>query len=289
MEERGRVLIVGAHGMLGQDLVKVLERSFEVVALGRDELDISLYNNVKKVLKEVSPQVVINAAGYTDVDACERKSRLAFAVNGEGAKNLARATSVLKAKLVYISTDYVFDGKKETPYSEEDQPNPLNVYGESKLMGERYVQKFADDYLIVRTQWLFGPGGRNFVDTILDLSQDRERIEVVDDQVGSPTYTLDLSRAILTLLQKDLWGVFHVSNSGSCSWYEFAKEILAQVGRDTVQLVPISSADLTRPARRPLYSVLSNEKLHKEAGLAMRPWQEALRDYLREKGLFGEA
>jgi len=289
MEERGRVLIVGAHGMLGQDLVKVLERSFEVVALGRDELDISLYNNVKKVLKEVSPQVVINAAGYTDVDACERKSRLAFAVNGEGAKNLARATSVLKAKLVYISTDYVFDGKKETPYSEEDQPNPLNVYGESKLMGERYVQKFADDYLIVRTQWLFGPGGRNFVDTILDLSQDRERIEVVDDQVGSPTYTLDLSRAILTLLEKDLWGVFHVSNSGSCSWYEFAKEILAQVGRDTVQLVPISSADLTRPARRPLYSVLSNEKLHKEAGLAMRPWQEALRDYLREKGLFGEA
>jgi len=289
MEERGRVLIVGAHGMLGQDLVKVLERFFEVVALGRDELDISLYNNVKKVLKEVSPQVVINAAGYTDVDACERKSRLAFAVNGEGAKNLARATSVLKAKLVYISTDYVFDGKKETPYSEEDQPNPLNVYGESKLMGERYVQKFADDYLIVRTQWLFGPGGRNFVDTILDLSQDRERIEVVDDQVGSPTYTLDLSRAILTLLEKDLWGVFHVSNSGSCSWYEFAKEILAQVGRDTVQLVPISSADLTRPARRPLYSVLSNEKLHKEAGLAMRPWQEALRDYLREKGLFGEA
>ncbi len=270
-------------------MVKVLERFFEVVALGRDELDISLYNNVKKVLKEVSPQVVINAAGYTDVDACERKSRLAFAVNGEGAKNLARATSVLKAKLVYISTDYVFDGKKETPYSEEDQPNPLNVYGESKLMGERYVQKFADDYLIVRTQWLFGPGGRNFVDTILDLSQDRERIEVVDDQVGSPTYTLDLSRAILTLLEKDLWGVFHVSNSGSCSWYEFAKEILAQVGRDTVQLVPISSADLTRPARRPLYSVLSNEKLHKEAGLAMRPWQEALRDYLREKGLFGEA
>ena len=289
MEERGRVLIVGAHGMLGQDLVKVLERFFEVVALGRDELDISLYNNVKKVLKEVSPQVVINAAGYTDVDACERKSRLAFAVNGEGAKNLARATSVLKAKLVYISTDYVFDGKKETPYSEEDQPNPLNVYGESKLMGERYVQKFADDYLIVRTQWLFGPGGRNFVDTILDLSQDRERIEVVDDQVGSPTYTLDLSRAILTLLEKDLWGVFHVSNSGSCSWYEFAKEILAQVGRDTIQLVPISSADLTRPARRPLYSVLSNENLHKEAGLAMRPWQEALRDYLREKGLFGEA
>lgn len=289
MEKRGRVLIVGAHGMLGQDLVKVLESSFEVVALGRDELDVSLYNNVKKVLKEVSPQVVINAAGYTDVDACERKSRLAFAVNGEGAKNLARAASVLKAKLVYISTDYVFDGKKESPYSEEDQPNPLNVYGESKLMGERYVQKFADDYLIVRTQWLFGPGGKNFVDTILDLSQNRERIEVVDDQVGSPTYTMDLSRAILSLLEKDLWGVFHVSNSGSCSWYEFAKEILTQVGRDTVQLIPISSADLTRPARRPLYSVLSNEKLRKEAGVAMRPWQEALKDYLREKGLLGEA
>ncbi len=284
MEKKGKVLIVGAHGMLGRDLVKVLGETFDVLPLGRDDLDISAYNNVKKVLKEVSPQVVINAAGYTDVDACERKSRLAFTVNGEGAKNLARASSVIKAKLVYISTDYVFDGKKETPYTEQDQPNPLNVYGESKLMGERYVQKFADDYLIVRTQWLFGAGGRNFVDTIIDLARERDRIEVVDDQVGSPTYTLDLSVAIRALLEKDLWGVYHVSNSGHCSWYDFAKEILAQLGKDTVELVPISSADLTRPARRPLYSVLSNEKLQRDAGITMRPWQEALRDYLKEKG-----
>lgn len=284
MEKKGKVLIVGAHGMLGRDLVKVLGETFDVLPLGRDDLDISAYNNVKKVLKEVSPQVVINAAGYTDVDACERKSRLAFTVNGEGAKNLARASSVIKAKLVYISTDYVFDGKKETPYTEQDQPNPLNVYGESKLMGERYVQKFADDYLIVRTQWLFGAGGRNFVDTIIDLARVRDKIEVVDDQVGSPTYTLDLSVAIRALLEKDLWGVYHVSNSGHCSWYDFAKEILAQLGKDTVELVPISSADLTRPARRPLYSVLSNEKLQRDAGITMRPWQEALRDYLKEKG-----
>jgi len=284
MEKKGKVLIVGAHGMLGRDLVKVLGETFDVVPLGRDDLDISAYNNVKKVLKEVSPQVVINAAGYTDVDACERKSRLAFTVNGEGAKNLARASSVIKAKLVYISTDYVFDGKKETPYTEEDQPNPLNVYGESKLMGERYVQKFADDYLIVRTQWLFGAGGRNFVDTIIDLARERDRIEVVDDQVGSPTYTLDLSVAIRALLERDLWGVYHVSNSGHCSWYDFAKEILTQLGKDAVELVPISSADLTRPARRPLYSVLSNEKLQRDAGITMRPWQEALKDYLKEKG-----
>ena len=284
MEKEGKVLIVGAHGMLGKDLVKVLGETFDVVPLGRDDRDISAYNNVKKVLKEVSPQVVINAAGYTDVDACERKSRLAFTVNGEGAKNLARASSVIKAKLVYISTDYVFDGKKETPYTEEDQPNPLNVYGESKLMGERYVQKFADDYLIVRTQWLFGAGGRNFVDTIIDLARERDRIEVVDDQVGSPTYTLDLSVAIRALLERDLWGVYHVSNSGHCSWYDFAKEILTQLGKDAVELVPISSADLTRPARRPLYSVLSNEKLQRDAGITMRPWQEALKDYLKEKG-----
>ncbi|RLA81614.1 MAG: dTDP-4-dehydrorhamnose reductase [Deltaproteobacteria bacterium] len=284
MEKEGKVLIVGAHGMLGRDLVKVLGETFDVVPLGRDDLDISAYNNVKKVLKEVSPQVVINAAGYTDVDACERKSRLAFTVNGEGAKNLARASSVIKAKLVYISTDYVFDGKKETPYTEQDQPNPLNVYGESKLMGERYVQKFADDYLIVRTQWLFGAGGRNFVDTIIDLARERDRIEVVDDQVGSPTYTLDLSVAIRALLERDLWGVYHVSNSGHCSWYDFAKEILTQLGKDAVELVPISSADLTRPARRPLYSVLSNEKLQRDAGITMRPWQEALKDYLKEKG-----
>ncbi|RLA80331.1 MAG: dTDP-4-dehydrorhamnose reductase [Deltaproteobacteria bacterium] len=278
-----RIMVVGAEGMLGKDLVKVLGERYEVVALGKEELDITAYREVKRWVKQVSPRIVIDAAGYTDVDGCERRSRLAFAVNGEGAKNLARAASLVKAKVVYISTDYVFDGKKESPYTEEDPLNPLNVYGESKVMGERYVEKFADDYLIVRTQWLYGLGGRNFVETILSLSERQERIEVVNDQIGTPTYTLDLSRAIATLLEKDLWGIFHISNSGQCSWYDFACEILRQAGIDEVEVIPISSADLTRPARRPLYSVLSNEKLRREGGCEMRPWQEALKDYLSER------
>jgi len=278
-----RVLIVGAQGMLAQDLSEVLGRKFDIVGLAKADLDITVYSDVKRYIKELSPSVVIDTAGYTDVDGCERRSRLAFAVNGEGAKNLARACALVKAKLLYISTDYVFDGKKDSPYTEDDPPNPLNVYGESKVMGEKYVEKFADDYLIVRTQWLYGPGGRNFVDTILDLAQKQDRIEVVDDQIGSPTYTHDLSEAILSLLERDLWGTFHVSNKGECSWYGFAKEILAQAGIEGVEVMPISSADLTRPARRPLYSVLSSDKLAQETGHQMRPWQEALGEYLRRR------
>lgn len=284
MEKKGRVVIFGAKGLTGRALWEVLSETYDVVGLDREEVDVTSYGAVKKALKELAPQVVIDAAGYSDVDACERRSQLAFAINAEGAKNVAKASSLVKAKVVYISSDYVFDGKKGLPYTEEDQPNPLNVYGESKLLGEKYVQDHSDDYLIIRTQWLFGPHGRNFVDTILDLAEEgRERIEVVDDIKGSPTYTLDLARAVAELLRRDAYGIYHVSNSGQCSWFEFAKEILRQVGKDKVELVPISSADLTRPARRPIYAVLSKDKLEKETGLKMRPWQEALADYLSRR------
>lgn len=284
MEKRGRVVIFGAKGLTGRTLVEVLSEVYEVVGLDREEVDITSYGAVKRALKDLAPQVVINAAGYSDVDACERRSQLAFAINAEGAKNVAKAASLVKAKVVYISSDYVFDGKKGLPYTEEDQPNPLNVYGESKLLGEKYVQDHSDDYLIVRTQWLFGPHGRNFVDTILTLAEEgRDRIEVVDDIKGCPTYTLDLARALEGLLRRDAYGIYHVSNSGQCSWWEFAKEILRLAGKDSIEVVPISSADLTRPARRPIYAVLSKDKLEKEMGLKMRPWQEALADYLTRR------
>jgi len=285
MEKRGKIVIIGAKGLVGGALVEVLSESYEVIPLDREELDVTVYGTVKRVFKDLMPQIVINAAGYSDVDACERRTQLAFSVNAEGAKNVAKASSLVKAKVVYISSDYIFDGKKESPYKEDDQPNPLNVYGESKLLGERYVQEHSDDYLIVRTQWLFGPHGRNFVDTILSLAdQGRGKIEVVEDLIGSPTYTIDLARAIGELLKRDAWGIYHVSNSGQCSWYEFAKEILRQIGKNDVELVPILSADLTRPARRPIFSVLSKEKLEREAGIKMRPWQEALSDYLKRRG-----
>lgn len=284
MERKGRVLIIGANGLVGRAIKEAFETEYEVHAVDKDEVDVTIYNSVKRVIKGLSPQVVVNAAGFSDVDACERKSQLAFAVNAEGAKNVAKAASLVKAKMVYISSDYVFDGKKDTPYTEEDQPNPLNVYGESKLLGERYVQDLSEDFLIVRTQWLFGPHGRNFVDTLLYLlDQGQERIEVVDDLVGSPTYTLDLAEALKVLLKKDAWGIYHVSNSGQCSWYELACEVLKLIGKDKVELVPISSADLTRPARRPIFSVLSKEKFERDTGMKMRPWQEALAEYLRRK------
>jgi dTDP-4-dehydrorhamnose reductase len=208
----------------------------------------------------------------------------AFVINAEGAKNVAKGCRDIGAKLVYISTDYIFNGEKKSPYREDDPPDPLNIYGESKLMGERYVEEFSNDYLIVRTQWLFGRHGRNFVETILALAAERDSIEVVHDQQGSPTYTADLSKAIAALIRKDLEGTFHVSNSGSCSWYDFALEIVQLAGIAGAEILPISTAELNRPAKRPRYSVFNRQRLQQEAGIEMRPWQEALRDYFYNRG-----
>jgi len=279
-----KVLVVGALGMLGHDLLKVFAKGYEVIGVDKEEVDITRQGATLKIIKEISPTVIINAAGYTDVDGCEKKMRKAFAVNGEGARNMAKGCREIGAKLVYVSTDYIFDGTKKTPYRESDTPNPLNIYGESKLMGERYVEDLLDDFLIVRTQWLYGLHGRNFVETILALAQERAQIEVVHDQKGSPTYTADLSKAIAALVRKNLKGIFHVSNKGSCSWYDFALEIARLVGVTGVQIVPVSSTDLNRPAKRPLFSVFSCQRLEQEADLEMRPWQRALQDYFERRG-----
>jgi dTDP-4-dehydrorhamnose reductase len=279
-----KVLIVGALGMLGRDLLKVFAKGYEVIGVDKEEIDITRQGATIKIIKEIVPTVVINAAGYTDVDGCEKKMRKAFAVNGEGARNLAKGCRDNGAKLVYISTDYIFDGEKKTPYRESDTPNPLNIYGESKLMGERYVEDLLDNYLIVRTQWLYGRHGRNFVETILALARERDKIEVVHDQKGAPTYTADLSKAIAVLVRKDLRGTFHVSNKGSCSWYDFALEIVRLAGVGGVEIVPVSSTDLNRPAKRPLYSVFNCQRLQQEAGIEMRPWQETLKDYFARRG-----
>ncbi|UCC66715.1 MAG: dTDP-4-dehydrorhamnose reductase [Deltaproteobacteria bacterium] len=278
-----RILVLGAKGMLGHDLLKALGETYEVVGLDIEDLDITRQEATRNTIKEISPDVVINAAGYTDVDGCEKKMRKAFAVNGKGAKNVAQGCRNNGARLIYISTDYIFDGEKRSRYSEYDLPNPQNIYGESKRLGEWYIERFLDDYLIIRTQWLYGRYGRNFVETILALADEREKIEVVNDQVGSPTYTADLSKTISALISKDLRGVFHVCNSGSCSWYEFALEILKLAGIEGVEIIPISSGVLNRPAKRPLYSVLSCKKLRKEAGIKMRPWRAALRDYFNHR------
>ena len=183
------------------------------------------------------------------------------------------------SKLIYFSTDYIFDGTKGSPYREDDPPNPLSIYGESKLMGERYIEEILDDYIIVRTQWLYGKHGRNFVETILTLAEEKDRIEVVHDQQGSPTYTADLSRAIAALVSCNLRGTFHGSNQGSCSWYDFAVEIVRLSNASKVEIEPISSTALNRPANRPLYSIFKCQKLEQAAGFQMRTWQQALQDY----------
>jgi dTDP-4-dehydrorhamnose reductase len=223
---------------------------------------------------------VINVAAYTDVDGCESNEEKAFAVNAEGMKHVALGALRCRAKVVYLSTDYIFDGKKREPYLEDDASNPLNVYGRSKWKGEQYVRELVKDVLIVRTQWLYGRYGNNFVTSILRQAGEKKVLSIVNDQIGSPTYTVDLSEAISVLLQYDARGVFHIANSDLCTWYTFGQAILKHSGMERVKVIPISSKELGRPAIRSAYSVLNCQKLKQVTGMTLRPWSEALRDFL---------
>jgi dTDP-4-dehydrorhamnose reductase len=278
-----RILVIGAKGMLGRDLMGILYSSFpkdEVIGWDIEEMDIQKENESMKKIEKLRPEIVIHVAAYTDVDGCELDQKKAFSVNAEGTKHVALAASRCCAKMVYLSTDYIFDGKKGKPYLESDPPHPLNVYGHSKLKGERYVQEAVKDHLIVRTQWLYGPFGKNFVDSILQQAREKRTLSIVNDQMGSPTYTADLARAISELIQFEARGIFHVANSDFCTWYTFGQAILKLSGVNRAKVLPISSKALGRPAARPSYSVLNCQKLKKETGLTMRSWPEALKDYL---------
>jgi len=279
-----RILVVGAKGMLGRDLMEVLHSSIpgdEVVGWDIEEIDIQKGEEAVTKIEKVRPDIVVHIAAYTDVDGCELNKEKAFAVNAEGTRSVALAASRSLAKMVYLSTDYVFDGDKREPYLENDSPHPLNVYGQSKLKGEQYVQTLVKDFLIIRTQWLYGPFGKNFVSSILQQAREKSALSIVDDQTGSPTYTADLAKAISELIQFDARGIFHVANSGLCTWRTFGQTILKLSGINRVKVIPVSSRELGRPAVRPSYSVLGCQKLKGETGLTMRPWSEALMDYLR--------
>jgi len=278
-----RILVIGAKGMLGRDLMGILHSTCskdEIIGWDIEEIDIQKEDESITKIEKLRPEIVIHIAAYTDVDGCELDKEKAFAVNAEGTKHVALAASKCDAKMVYLSTDYVFDGEKREPYSESDPPHPLNVYGHSKLKGEQYVQEGVKDSLIIRTQWLYGPFGRNFVDSILQQAKVKSALSIVKDQLGSPTYTLDLARAISELIRVEARGIFHVTNSDFCTWHAFAETILKLAGVNRVKVLPISSKELGRPATRPSYSVLSGQKLKKETGLTMRSWTEALKDYL---------
>ena len=276
-----RILLLGHKGMLGSDLFLKLSTEHEVVGMDKEEIDIVSADECVKAIKEITPNIVINAVAYTNVDGCESAKEECFAVNAEAVKNIAQACRNKNIRIIHFSTDYIFDGTAKQPYKEDDQCNPINAYGESKLAGERYLQSLADDYILIRTSWLYGVKGKNFVQTILEKAKTTPTLTVVDDQVGSPTYTKDLAAAIDLLIEQNAKGIFHLTNRGSCSWYQFAVKILQESGLDDIEVISIKSDKLSRPAMRPAYSVLSMQKFIHTTGKTMQPWQLALQDYLK--------
>ncbi|MEN6374240.1 MAG: dTDP-4-dehydrorhamnose reductase [Smithella sp.] len=277
-----KILLLGHKGMLGSDLLLRLRRKHEVIGLDREEIDITSMPACEKAVNENAPDIVVNAAGYTDVDGCENAQRECLGVNAEAVLNIAVSCRKKNIRIVHFSTDYVFDGSSSEPYKEDHSCNPLNVYGTSKLAGENYLRGLSDNYILIRTAWLYGKNGKNFVRTILDKAATTDKLEVVDDQIGSPTYTRDLAVAVDLLLELNIKGVFHVTNRGSCSWFQFARKILQEGGISNVQVLPIKTDQLMRPAQRPLYSVLSMQKFIVATGKTMQPWQLALQDYLHD-------
>ena len=276
-----RILILGAAGMLATDLAKVIrecQNKYALTALSRFDLDITRELSVERVLKDIKPHFLINCAAYTAVDDCAVKKELAFLVNAEGAEILARACAKASSKLLHISTDFVFDGKKKKSYRESDKPHPLSVYGKSKLEGEKLVKKHCKDFLIVRTSWLYGSSGNNFVRSILEPARLRDVIRVVSDQVGSPTETSELSRALLALIENNKKGIYHACGSGVCSRYEFALEIVKLLG-ESVAVHPIKAKDYPLPAKRPKNSALNCDKLRRATGFKFKPWQETLAEF----------
>ena|ERR1700722_6440351 len=274
-----RILIIGSNGLLGSDLVEDWTGDVLIPANLLDA-DIREPEQVRRLVARERPDWIILAAGYTDVDGSEHDPDLAFAVNHDGVRNVSIVAREFGAKLCYLSTDYIFDGAANRPYEPEDPAHPLNVYGASKAAGEKAVQEQAGHSLIARTSWLFGASKACFPEKILLSADSLPELKVVSDQIGSPTYTRDLAGAIRDLVRTGAHGILNITNSGSCSWFEFAKETLRKAGRNT-PIYSITSAEAGRPARRPAYSVLSPEPLAL-CGITMRSWQEALAAYLVE-------
>ena len=276
-----KILVTGCRGQLGREICRQLEarEEFHVLATDVDTLDITDAIQVENMVKREKPDVIINTAAYTKVDACETDEQTAFRVNALGARNLAVAAYNIGAKILQVSTDYVFDGTGNTPLREYAPVNPQSVYGKSKALGEQLVMTTNPRHFILRTAWLYGEGS-NFVRTILKLAVERDELEVVNDQVGTPTSTVDLARCILDLIQTEHYGIYHGTCQGECTWYQFAKKILALKGIKII-VKPVSTEELNLPAKRPAYSVLENFMLDMVGLDRFRRWEEALAEYLR--------
>ncbi|NLL04358.1 MAG: dTDP-4-dehydrorhamnose reductase [Clostridiaceae bacterium] len=283
-----KVIVTGSEGQLGKEIIRQLDKSrYDITAVDLKEINITILEDVLSMVKGLNPDVIINCAAYTNVDACETDFDSAFAVNAIGPRNLSIASKEVNAKIVHISTDYVFDGagilrdSNARPYLEFDDTIPKTAYGKTKLEGEKFVKLFNDKHYIIRTAWLYGEG-KNFVRTMLTLSETRDEIKVVGDQRGTPTSTEELSGMIRYLIETENYGLFHGTCEGQCTWYEFTKEIFRQKGIST-KVVPCTTEEYPSPTPRPKYSVLENYMLKMTSNFMFKEWQEALEIYLKRQ------
>lgn len=277
-----KVLVTGVKGQLGYDVMAELaRRNIEAIGVDIDEMDITDKISVEKVIGEAAPDVVVHCAAYTAVDAAEDNEALCRRVNADGTRNIAEVCKKLDCKMVYISTDYVFDGQGTRPWEPDDERHPLNVYGQTKYEGELAVQENLSRYFIVRIAWVFGRNGKNFIKTMLKLAETHDKLTVVNDQFGSPTYTYDLAKLLVDMIQTDKYGIYHATNEGICTWYEFACEIFRQAGVK-IEVEPVPASEYPAKAKRPENSRLDKSKLTENGFERLPSWQDALTRYLEE-------
>jgi dTDP-4-dehydrorhamnose reductase len=285
------VLVTGANGQLGQALQSIANKFLDIKFVFCDSttLDITNKENIDLIFEKYAPGFCINAAAYTAVDKAESEPEKAYLINVEGVKNLAEVCKNSHTKLLHISTDFVFDGTKNTPYAEEDFPNPTGVYGITKLKGEQVIQEILEEHFIIRTSWVYSEYGHNFMKTMLRLANEKDSISVVNDQIGTPTHAVDLAEVLLKIISTNNqqpttnnYGTYHFSNEGQCSWYDFAKKIF-ELNHVTIDLKPIPTASFPTPAKRPSYSVLDKTKIKTTFGLTINPWEESLKNIAKPK------
>ncbi len=290
-----KILITGAKGQLGNEIIDIINsgsaeigsiseniKNSKIIALDINELDITKLDDVRNIIGKYNPDVVINCAAATNVDNCESNEDVAFKINALGPRNLAIISEEIGAKLVQVSTDYVFSGERNSPLKEYELTAPTSVYGKTKLLGEKYVSEFSSKYFIVRTAWLYGYIGHNFVYTMMRVGKEKESINVVNDQRGNPTHANDLAYHILKLIETDEYGVYHCTGKGECTWYDFAKKIM-ELNKLNCKVNPCTSNEYKTPAKRPAYSSLDNMMLRNTVGDEMREWDEALRSFVKNR------
>ena len=278
------ILVTGSTGQLGSDVVKeLLKRGYSTLSPNRSELNLCSEDNIRNYILNSNCEAIVHCAAYTQVDKAEDEKDLCIKINATATKHIVKCAKILDIPMIYISTDYVFDGTKDGEYTENDETNPINIYGESKLAGEKYVQEILDKYYIVRTSWVFNINGKNFIETMLRLSKTNNQLSIVNDQIGSPTYTKDLSRLLVDMLETSKYGLYHATNEGYCSWYEFANTIF-KLANINIDIKAINSNEYASRAKRPLNSKLSKDKLIEYGFKPLPHWEDALKDYLIRRG-----